>query len=533
MLDAKQASLAKAAASCHTPKNCGCCLSAPALEFASITKTFPGVKALKDVSLSVLAGSVRALVGENGAGKSTLLKILSGAYRPTSGSLTVAGQSRAFATTSDALAAGIAVIYQELHLVPEMTVAENIYLGHMPAVGGILNRRKLRELAAKQLQILGENINPDAKVSRLPIAQRQMVEIAKALTRGARILAFDEPTSSLSEREVRRLFAVIHELKSRGCAILYVSHRMEEIFEICDSVTVLRDGMHVFTSERTQEITRDILVQKMVGRDIIDVYNYKSRTIGEPVLEVKQLTGHGLSSPASLAVRRGEIVGVFGLVGAGRTELLNLIYGVRRPQSGELTIEGKRVQVDHPADAIRAGIVLCPEDRKALGIVPVRSVKENVNLSARRNWLRLGLFINEKWERTNAREQVAKLRIKTPSLEQRIVNLSGGNQQKAVLARWLAERIKVILFDEPTRGIDVGAKSEIYSIMTDLAEKGVGMLVVSSELPEVLGIADRILVMRQGAIVASLTRAEATRERVLELALPVSEAAGKVVAGAA
>lgn len=502
-------------------------MSNSALQFDAITKTFPGVNALRDVSFSVSPGTVRALVGENGAGKSTLLKILSGAYRPTSGALRMNGSPVSFRSTSDALSAGIAVIYQELHLVPEMTVAENIYLGHMPTANGLLNRSRLRELARTQLAALGETINPDTKVSRLPIAQRQMLEIAKALTRGARIIAFDEPTSSLSEREVRRLFSVIADLKSRGCAILYVSHRMEEIFEICDSVTVLRDGQHVFTADAMQGITRDSLVHKMVGRDIVDVYNYRPRETGNPVLRVDNLTGRGLTAPASLQLARGEIVGVFGLVGAGRTELLNLIYGVERPTAGTVSIEGNPVAVQHPSDAIRAGIVLCPEDRKALGIVPVRSVKENINLSARRNFLRLGLFINEAWERSNAHEKVERLRIKTPSVHQQIVNLSGGNQQKAVLARWLAERIKVVLFDEPTRGIDVGAKSEIYTIMTELAEQGVAILMASSELPEVLGISDRVLVMRQGAVVASLTREEATRERVLELALPVSDAAAR------
>ena len=497
--------------------------AASALEFLSITKTFPGVNALTDVTFAVPCGSVRALVGENGAGKSTLLKILSGAYVPTSGQLKIDGHECTFRSTSDALAAGIAVIYQELHLVPEMTVAENIYLGHMPSAGGILNRRKLRDLATAQLEILGERISPDAKVSRLPIAQRQMVEIAKALTRGARIIAFDEPTSSLSEREVHRLFSVIRDLQSRGCAILYVSHRMEEIFELCDSVTVLRDGQHIFTSDKLETVTRDMLVHKMVGRDILDVYNYRPRETSEPVLQIDELIGPGVAAPASLTINRGEIVGVFGLVGAGRTELLNLIFGVSKATGGTISVEGKRLTVRQPSDAIRAGIVLCPEDRKGQGIVPVRSVKENINLSARRNWLRLGLMINEPWERRNAREQVDRLRIKTPSLEQAIVHLSGGNQQKAVLARWLAERIKVVLFDEPTRGIDVGSKSEIYAIMTELAEQGIGILMVSSELPEVLGIADRVLVMRQGAIVASLSREEATRERVLELALPIAE----------
>lgn len=495
------------------------------LEFDGVGKTFPGVRALDGISFGVDEGSVHALVGENGAGKSTLLKILSGVYAPSSGKIRIAGREHVFHSTGEALAAGIAVIYQELQLVPEMSVAENLFLGHMPAHCGWVDKRRLYEVTREQLHVLGEDIAPSVKVGKLPIAQRQMVEIAKALTRGAKILAFDEPTSSLSEREVRKLFSVIRDLRSKGHIILYVSHRMEEIFEMCDAVTVFRDGRLVESFESMQGVTHDVLVNRMVGRDIQDVYDYKPREQGKNALEVVGLSGKGLSQPASLEVKKGEIVGVFGLVGAGRSELLRLIYGDEKAAGGELKVQGKDVRITSPERAIREGIVLCPEDRKKEGIVGIRSVLENINLSARRRHCFAGGVVRSGWERENASEQVRRLAIRTPSLQQLVMNLSGGNQQKVVIARWLSEAVKVMLLDEPTRGIDVGAKSEIYSIMYELARQGVGVLMVSSDLPEVLGVSDRVVVMRQGRIVASLARSEADQEKVLKLALPSSESA--------
>jgi len=490
------------------------------LRFEAVSKSFPGVKALDDISFGVSEGRVHALLGENGAGKSTLLKILSGAHQPTSGKLQIAGQERIFHSAGQAIAAGIAVIYQELHLVPEMTVAENLFLGHLPQRFGVVNRAQLRRLAGEQLTRLGENIDPGRKLGRLSIAQRQMVEIAKALARGAKIIAFDEPTSSLSAREIENLFTVIRDLKKQGCVILYVTHRMEEVHRLCDSATIFRDGRHVRTFETMEGVTSDLVIRLMVGRDIADIYHYQPRVHGEPALELADVTGPGLAEPVALTVGKGEIVGLFGLVGAGRTELLRLIFGAARAQSGRLTIHGKSVSINSPGDAIRAGVLLCPEDRKRDGIIPIRSVMENINLSARRNTARIGFFIDEKWERQNARQKVEKLGVKTPSLHQLIVYLSGGNQQKVILARWLSEEVKVILLDEPTRGIDVGARSEIYSIIYDLARQGVGVLMVSSDLPEVLGVADRVLVMREGRLVACLSRTEATQEKTLRLALP-------------
>jgi L-arabinose transport system ATP-binding protein len=492
------------------------------LRFDRVSKGFPGVQALSDVSFGVRGGSVHALCGENGAGKSTLLKILSGVYRPDAGAVVLGGKPRVFTSPTEALRAGIAVIYQELHLVPEMTVAENIYLGHLPSLLGWVDRGRLIANTLGQMRAAGVEIDPKAKVGTLPLALRQMVEIAKALSRDARVLAFDEPTSSLSAREVETLFALIAELKRQGRAILYVSHRMDEIFHLCDAGTVLRDGKHVETFHTLSATTPGTLVARMVGRELSDIFGYREREHGPPALEVTDLTGPGLTAPASLTVRQGEIVGVFGLVGAGRTELLRAIYGATGTADGAVTVQGNGDSFRAPSEAIRAGVVLCPEDRKKEGIVPVRSVQENINLSARRRHAFAGFALNEKWERTNAGKQVQALRIRTPSLAQPIGLLSGGNQQKAILARWLSEDVKVLLLDEPTRGVDVGAKREIYDIIYAQAEAGVGVLLVSSEIPEVLGVCDRILVMREGRIVAGLTRAEATPEKCLRQALPVA-----------
>jgi L-arabinose transport system ATP-binding protein len=398
-----------------------------------------------------------------------------------------------------------------------------MFIGHLPSAGGWVDKGKLYTDTARQLAVLGEDINPRRKVGSLPIAQRQMVEIGKALSRDARVIAFDEPTSSLSSREVDKLFAIIRRLREQAKVILYVSHRLEEIYQICDAATVFRDGRHVQTFESLAGVTADTLVSKMVGRSIQDIFRYTPRPHGGSALQVTNLSGPGLKAPASFNVARGEVLGFFGLVGAGRTELLKLIYGDTRATGGEVSVGGESVRIRSPRDEIRAGVVLCPEDRKKEGIIPIRSVMENLNLSGRRHFSPMGFVINSRAERENAAKHVQKLAVRTPSLKQLIMNLSGGNQQKVILARWLSEDVKVILLDEPTRGIDVGAKSEIYGIIYALAERGVGVVVVSSELPEVLGICDRIMVMRQGKIVAELPRAEATSERVLQRALPVAE----------
>ncbi|MFA6959249.1 MAG: L-arabinose ABC transporter ATP-binding protein AraG [Opitutaceae bacterium] len=503
------------------------------LEFAGLKKEFPGVRALDGVSFAVRGGSVHALMGENGAGKSTLLKILSGAYQPTSGSLRLDGEERVFTSTAEAIDAGVAVIYQELHLVPEMTVAENLLIGRYPQRAGFINRSALHAEATRLLTLVGENISPDTRLCRLSLAQRQMVEIAKALGRGARVVAFDEPTSSLSSKETDRLFTIIRDLKARGHAILYVTHRMDEVYEICDAATVLRDGRHVITHDCLSAVTRDALVKSMVGRELTNVYNYRPRAHAPEGLDVRGINGPGLRKPISFQVARGEVLGFFGLVGAGRSELMRLICGAVAPAAGEVVIQGETLPGNSPRAAIHAGLVFCPEDRKKEGIVAIRSVAENINLSARRSRLSAGLLLNLPWEKRNASEQISRLGVRTASPQTLIGLLSGGNQQKVILARWLSERVRAIVLDEPTRGIDIGAKSEIYALIHDLASSGVSVVVVSSELPEVLGICDRVFVMREGLIAAEFTRETATPETVLRAALPAGAAAGAATCEAA
>ncbi|AIJ09830.1 MULTISPECIES: L-arabinose ABC transporter ATP-binding protein AraG [Edwardsiella] len=490
------------------------------LQFCGISKAFPGVQALQDITFDCHQGSVHALMGENGAGKSTLLKILSGFQRPTSGGIRLGGEEHIFHTTQEALDHGIAIIYQELHLVPEMTVAENIYLGQLPTRHGVINKSRLEHDAARQLARLGMDIAPQTPLKYLSLGQWQMVEIAKALTRDAKVIAFDEPTSSLSTREIAQLFRVIRQLRDEGKVILYVSHRMDEIFDLCDAITVFKDGRYVRTFPTLAGVSRDELVKTMVGRELTDIYDYRPRPLGEWGLEVKDIEGPGVAMPLSFSVRRGEILGIFGLVGAGRSELMKLIFGAERPRAGEICVHGAPVRIRNPIDAIASGIMLCTEDRKALGIIPIHSVQENINISARRRKAWGGFWVNRRWERENAQQRIVEMRVKTPSAQQAVMHLSGGNQQKVILGRWLSEEMKVILLDEPTRGIDVGAKNEIYRVIYNLAAAGIAVVVVSSELPEVLGVADRILVMRDGLIAGTFSHQQATEAGVLTLAMP-------------
>lgn len=492
----------------------------PYLSFHGISKTFPGVKALQEISFDCYAGEVHALMGENGAGKSTLLKILSGSYQASGGEIRLQGQAVNFQNTTDALNAGVAIIYQELHLVPEMSVAENIFLGQLPQRAGLVNRSRLRSEASRQLKTLGMDIDPDMPLKYLSLGQWQMVEIAKALTRNAQVIAFDEPTSSLSAREIDQLFRVIRQLRADGRVVLYVSHRMEEIFALSDAITVFKDGRYVRTFTDMSTTGNDELVQAMVGREIGDIYGYRPRAQGEVRLRLDNVHAKGVRSPVSFSVRAGEIVGLFGLVGAGRSELMKGLFGATTLTSGELWLDGKKLQIKEPIEAIRAGIMLCPEDRKADGIIPVHSVRDNINISARRNNLKAGCLIDKSWETSNAGVHIRSLNIKTPSADQLIMNLSGGNQQKAILGRWLSEEMKVILLDEPTRGIDVGAKNEIYQLIYALADKGIAVLFASSDLPEVMGLADRILVMREGEIAGELDHNDATEALTLSLAMP-------------
>jgi L-arabinose transport system ATP-binding protein len=496
-------------------------VSEPRLLFSGISKAFPGVQALNGVSFGVRGSSVMALCGENGAGKSTLLKALSGVHPPDSGQILLDGEPFSPAHPADAIAAGVAVIYQELHLFPDLSVAENLFAGHLPGRRGMFQRSQLMADSRRLLESVGADVAPEAMVGRLPIAQRQMVEIAKAVSHDARVIAFDEPTSSLSEREVAALFTLIERLQSEGRAILYVSHRMSEILRICDAATVLRDGRHVRTYDSLQGVSEDQIIVDMVGRSIEDVYAWRAREIGALALDLEGLSGPGVKDPVNLQVHKGEVVGLFGLVGAGRTELLNQVYGSVRG-SGTVRLNGTPLRARSPIKSIAAGLVFCPEDRKKQGIFPIASVQDNVNASVRRRFSPSGMFISNMAERVHAQVQVDQLRVKTPSLSQPVKNLSGGNQQKVILGRWLSGNVKAVLLDEPTRGIDVGAKSEIYQIIYGLAEQGVAVLVASSELSEVLGISDRVGVMCEGRLTGILPREQATQEAVMRLALPRS-----------
>jgi L-arabinose transport system ATP-binding protein len=490
------------------------------LRFDGVSKGFPGVKALSGVSFGVPAGRVHGLLGENGAGKSTLIKILGGDIRPDAGELHIGETKAAFGSVHEAMKAGVAVVHQELQLVPELTVGENLTLGRFPNRLGAVSFKTLHARAAEALAQVGGNIDTRAKIATLSIGQRQMVEIAKAIIFDARVIALDEPTSSLSAVESEVLFQLIDRLKRQGKVILYVSHRLDEILRLCDSATVLRDGKVAADFVSMAGITRDDIVRSMVGREIQDIWGWRGRTPGPVMLRIEGLRGARLPTPASFSVRAGEIVGFFGLVGAGRTELFRLVYGADHASAGTVVVDGSALAPE-PRPSIEAGLVMCPEDRKADGIVQGRSVCENIVISTRRHFSKFGI-IRPVREAAVADEFIARLKVRTPSRNQDIVNLSGGNQQKAILARWLAEpSLKGLLVDEPTRGIDVGAKSEIYAILYDLAEKGLAIGVVSSELPEVMGICDRVLVMREGSIVAEFERAQFDERAILAAALPL------------
>lgn len=491
-----------------------------ALQFDQVSKVFPGVRALDAVSFTVTGGRVHGLLGENGAGKSTLLKILGGQYRPDEGRLVLNDDVCDFPCAGDAIAKGIAVIHQELQTVPGLSVMENLLLGRLPRRWGLLDKRAARDQVRTRLQALGVELDPDQLLQDCSIAQRQMVEICKAVMQDAQVIAFDEPTSSLSHRESVILFQMIRDLRAQGKVILYISHRLEELYALCDDCTILRDGQHVATHTPMATIPQDQLIAEMVGRTLSDIYDYQARTLGAPRLHLHQLAGAALgksAKPVDLQVRAGEIVGFFGLVGAGRSELMRMIMGAdaRSPASG-VVVDGQILAARDIPAAIVAGVVMCPEDRKEQGILATASVAENINISSRRG----RVFLRHAEEARRADDLIAKLRIKTPSLEQPMNLLSGGNQQKVILARWLAqENLKVFILDEPTRGIDVGARHEIYRIMYEVAEQGCAVLVVSSDLPEVLGVSDRIIVMREGEISGELLREDASEEAVLKLAL--------------
>ncbi|WP_417259941.1 L-arabinose ABC transporter ATP-binding protein AraG [Celeribacter sp.] len=494
------------------------------LTFTNISKFYPGVRALTDVTFDVRRGAVHGLMGENGAGKSTLIRILSGDAKADTGVVAIDGEEQHYRSARDARDAGVTVIHQELQLVTELTVAENLALGHFPERAGVIDFKHLYSDVGEKLRQVGIDVDPRAKVADLSIGERQMVEIGKAIMVDARIIALDEPTSSLSAHESETLFRLIGRLKAEGRTILYISHRMEEVFRLCDSLTVLRDGQMAAHHQTLDGVTADQVISEMVGREIDDIWGWRPRSIGEAKLDVQGLQGPQLLVPASFQARRGEILGFFGLIGAGRSELMRLVFGADPQTGGTVRIGDRALGARNPKSSIHAGMVLVPEDRKAEGIIQGRSLEENILISSRRHLTRAGV-LNRRREAEIADHELKRLKVRTPSRLQDIVNLSGGNQQKVILCRWLSEEgVEVLLIDEPTRGIDVGAKSEIYDILYQLAEEGMAIVVVSSELPEIMGICDRIHVMRNGQISAEVDRADFTEETLLAAAMPEDSA---------
>lgn len=490
----------------------------PVVEMHGIRKVFPGVVALDDVDFQVLPGKVHALLGENGAGKSTLIKIIAGVYRRDGGTMRVEGETVDFRDPADALAQGIKVVYQELDLVDNLSVAENVFLGGYPKTPrGFVDFTALRDRTRELLGELGLEIDPDLPVGELRVAEQQLVEIARALSRQARLIVMDEPTSALSPAEVDTLFAVIERLKARGVSIIYVSHKLDEIYRIADRVTVFRDGKRVVTEEVANTTPRQ-LVAWMVGRDLQDLFPKSEAEIGRPLLVVDRLSGSGLHD-VSLTVHEGEIVGIFGLMGAGINTLGRVLFGAAHRDGGTVTLDGEAIHPNAPRDAIAKGMGLLTESRKEDGLVLPLSVRNNMTLAslarfADLTWIRGGAETRE------AEEYVELLGIKTPSLRQPVRYLSGGNQQKVLMARWLLRQdsLKLLVLAEPTRGIDVGSKAEIYRLIDAMAQRGMGIVFMSTEIPEILGIADRILVMHEGRITAELSRAEATQERLVAAA---------------
>jgi len=491
-------------------------MSQPMVEMLSISKSFPGVLALRGVSLAVQPGEVHALVGENGAGKSTLMKVLGGIYSRDAGEIRIQGHPVEIHSPHRATELGISIIHQELMLVPDMSVAQNIFLGRSPSRAGVLNPRRMNAQAAEILGRFELFIDPRTPIRKLGIAQQQMVEIAKAVSRNVRILVMDEPTATLTTKEIEQLFALIHRLKGEGVSIIYISHRLEEIFRIADRVTVLRDGATVETLGIEEADTARV-VRLMVGRELTDMFVKKDVPIGEEVLRVENLSS-GKVRRINFRVSKGEIVGIAGLVGAGRTEMAQAIFGLDPIRSGAIYLHGRKVTIRNPTDALRHGIGYLSEDRKRYGVVPEMSVESNVSLAVLDRLCLFGV-LRKRLRRELGERYQRKLQIKTPSMDALIKNLSGGNQQKVLIARWLATDAPLLILDEPTRGIDVGAKHEIYALMCDLAAQGFGIVMISSELPEVIAMSDRIMVMHNGEIAGVVEPPGATQEAIIKLAM--------------
>lgn len=494
-------------------------MSDPILKLQNITKRFPGVLALDNFSFDIYPGEIHALLGENGAGKSTLMKIISGVYEKDSGNILFHDRDADIPDPLSAQQQGITIIHQELNLFPQLTVAQNIFIGREPRsrIKGILDEKQLNKDAEKILESLKLNINSTDKVETLTVAKQQMVEIAKALSFQAEVLIMDEPTSALTESEITQLFKIIRELRDNNVAIVYISHRLAELEEIADRVTVMRDGTWVNTL-MYRDTSNPELIAMMVGRDIAKMFHKKKADIGELLLSVSGLNRKGYLEDINLEIRKGEILGIAGLMGAGRSELAKAIFGADRIDGGDIQFEGRSVSIGSPSDAIKLGIGYLTEDRKRDGLVLNHSVEENTVLASIEKFMNGLGFINDHECRAVTREQVNNLKIKTPTLEQKVINLSGGNQQKVIIAKWLCRESKLLIFDEPTRGIDVGAKVEVYELMAGLAEKGVAIIMISSELPEILAMSDRIIVMHEGRITGELQAGEASQEKIMEYA---------------
>lgn len=486
-----------------------------------IRKTFPGVVALDDVHFDLRRGEVHVLLGENGSGKSTLVKILSGAYRKTAGQILLDDKQTDIHGPHHAQGLGISIIYQEFNLVPHLSAAENIYLGRERIrKTGLIDQKQLITAARELLEGLGIKIDVRIPIGQLGIAQQQMVEVAKALSQDARILIMDEPTSALTEREIKELFTTIRRLKTNGVSIIFISHRLEELFEIGDRVTVLRDGVYIGTHQ-IKDLSKSDLITMMVNRELKAHYPKEKADVGAEVLRIENLTRKDALHMVNLTLRRGEILGIAGLMGSGRTELARAIFGIDRIDSGKIYIRGEPQSIKSPRQAIKLGIGFLTEDRKSQGLVMVLSIKDNICLPSVGEFSRLG-FVSGKAEIEAANLWVKDLRIKTPGIYQQVVNLSGGNQQKVVISKWLCREADILIFDEPTRGIDVGAKVEIYQLMNQLTARGAAIMMISSEMPEILGMSDRIAVMNGGRIAGEFSAEDATQEKILQYALGIA-----------
>jgi len=490
------------------------------LEFRNITKEFPGVKALDKVSFSFRYGEVHALCGENGAGKSTLMKILSGVYQPTSGEIIYKGEKREFRNPHQAQLSGISIIYQEFSLIRNFSVVENVFLNREPANRfGHLNRKKARQVTQALLEEIGFDLDPDKKVEDLTVVQQQVVEIIKALSVKADVLIMDEPSAALTDKEVRKLFEIIKTLRGKGVTVIYISHMLEEIFEICDRVTVIKDGQVIGTND-TRDTNKDELIRMMVGREIEDYYPDRPPKSDKVLMQVRQLGKGRKLSDISFELFLGEVLGVTGMVGCGQTLLAECLLGIERKDGGEVFINGERREVHTICDAIEYGMGYLPADRKNMGVLGPMSVKENITLANLKSYLKNG-FLNKKREKKDSTEQVSLLNIKTPTVESIMRNLSGGNQQKVVISRWLLKQPRIYIIAEPTRGIDVGAKVEIYKIIRGVANEGNAVIMISTDLPEIIGMSDRIMVMNEGRIEGIIDQHEATatEEQILSLAV--------------